>query len=149
VEENKALRNSYMKKGKKNSGDEAPVVTRVLVPLLGDDVAPRFDLASEVFICAMNPGGGIIEDKTIILTQASAEALCHLTISEKVNLVVCCGIEEEYFQYLIWKSIKVIDSVMGSYLRVLEKVKKGTLREGEILLDSRMPSLKKTTDFSS
>lgn len=104
--------------------------TRVLIPLLGDDVAPRFDLAPEALIVAIDSTGRPTVEKSIVLPQASAEALCGLIVNEKVDVVVCCAIEEEYYQYLTWKKVKVIDSVIGSYSRVLERFVQGTLVEG-------------------
>ena len=63
------------------------------------------------------------------------EALCHLILAEKVDLVVCCGIEDEYYQYLKWKKVRVIDCEMGPYSRVLDKVAKGTISNGVTPLD--------------
>jgi hypothetical protein len=126
-----------MKKGKNVSHIETPSSTKILIPLLGDDVAPRFDLAPEAFIAVLKSDGSFAEERTIILSEASAEELCRLVITEKIDLVVCCGIEEEYYQYLIWKKVRVVDSVIGSYLKILDKVKKGTIRDGDILLDTR------------
>ncbi|MBI4961829.1 MAG: dinitrogenase iron-molybdenum cofactor biosynthesis protein [Desulfomonile tiedjei] len=122
--------------------DPAVNVTKLLIPLLGDDVAPRFDLAPEALIAVIHSESGLIEDRTIILPEASAESLCHLILAEKVDTVVCCGIEDEYYQYLIWKKLKVIDSVMGPYVRVLDKAMKGTLSSGDNLLGSRTSSKK-------
>jgi len=86
-------------------------------------------------VAEIRSDGSLSEERTIILPEASAEALCHLILTEKVDTVVCCGIEDEYYQYLTWKKVKVIDSVVGPYSRVLDKVTKGTIRNGEILLD--------------
>ncbi len=52
-------------------------------------------------------------------------------MTEKVDTVVCCAIEEEYYQYLIWKKVKVIESVMGPSSRILERLAKGTVSNGE------------------
>lgn len=95
---------------------------RVLIPLLGDDVAPRFDLAPEALIAVIELDGKTNVEKSIILPQASAESLCALVLTEKVDVVVCCAIEEEYYQYLAWKKAKVIDGVMGPYPQVLERL---------------------------
>jgi predicted Fe-Mo cluster-binding NifX family protein len=128
-----------MKRAKKKPANEqSGNSTKILIPLLGDDVAPRFDLAHEAFIATIMPDGEIVAERTIILSEASAEALCHLILTEKVETVVCCAIEEEYYQYLTWKQVKVVDSVIGSYVKILEKVKKGTISSGDILLD-RVP----------
>ncbi len=101
--------------------------TRVLIPLVGDDVAPRFDLAPEALIAVVDTDRGTTVEKSIVLPQASAETLCRLIMTERIDLVVCCGIEEEYYQYLTWKKISVIDSVMGSYVQVLAHIQAGTL----------------------
>jgi len=114
--------------------ETSPHTKRVLIPLLGDDVAPRFDLAPEALIVAIEPNGGARVEKSIVLPQASAEALCGLIIFEKVEVVICCAIEEEYYQYLTWKKVKVIDSVMGPYSDVLERVAQGTIPDEEILV---------------
>ena len=128
-----------MKKVKRSVNNEKSLtMTKVLIPLLGDDVAPRFDLAPEALIAVFRPDRGLIEERTIILPEASAEALCHLILTEKVDMVVCCGIEEEYYQYLIWKKLKVIESVMGPYTRVLDRVMMGNISHGDNLLGSRV-----------
>jgi len=107
---------------------------KVLIPLLGDDIAPRFDLAAEVLVAVIGDRKRVTEERSIILPQASPEALCNLIFTEKVDQVVCCAIEEEYYQYLNWKNVKVIDSVMGSSRGVLEKIRMGKLRSGDMLL---------------
>ena len=120
-----------------NDTDDMPAkAVRVLIPLLGDDIAPRFDLAPEALIAIVEPKGQVAVEKSIVLSQASAEALCRLIMTEKVDVVVCCAIEEEYYQYLIWKKIRIIDSVMGAYSKVLERLETGTIASGESLLDS-------------
>jgi predicted Fe-Mo cluster-binding NifX family protein len=107
---------------------------KVLIPLLGDDIAPRFDLAAEVLVAVIDDKKRVTEERTIILPQASAEALCNLIVTEKVDQVICCAIEEEYYQYLTWKNVKIIDSVMGSSSEILEKVRIGKLRNGDMQL---------------
>ena len=65
-------------------------------------MAPRFDLTREVLI-AENKGEKI---RTVILPRPSAEELCSFILTENVNIVVCGGIEETYYQYLLWKKLK-------------------------------------------
>ena len=110
-------------------------VTKILVSLDGNDVAPRFDLSTEVLIASVMDDGAVADERTLILPAASAEKLCHLILSEDVRTVVCGGIEEEHFQYLAWKKIAVLDSVMGPVDRLLERYAKGELRSGDILFD--------------
>jgi hypothetical protein len=46
---------------------------------------------------------------------------------------VCGGIEDEYYQYLKWKNVKVLDSVIGSYNDVIKRLESGTLQSGDII----------------
>lgn len=143
VEKNEKTRDNRVKKQPlpktpTNDTDGMPAkAVRVLIPLLGDDIAPRFDLAPEALIAIVEPKGRVAVEKSIVLSQASAEALCRLIMTEKVDVVVCSAIEEEYYQYLIWKKIRVIDSVIGAYSKVLERLETGTIVSGESLLDSK------------
>jgi len=101
---------------------------KILIPLTGDDVAPRFDLAPEALIALVDEEGRIAEDRTIILDEASAETLCKLVLTEKIDIVVCCGIEDEYYKYLVWKKVQVFDSVMGTYQEAIKRVVDGDLQ---------------------
>ena len=106
---------------------------KILIPLYADQVAPRFDLATEVSVVSMADDGRPTEKKTVVLPRASAEQLCHLILLEKISMVVCGGIEDEYYQYLKWKNVTVLDSVIGSYKKVLKELESGTLRAGDIV----------------
>lgn len=108
-----------------------------LICLYGNDIAPRFDLTTEVLIVTLGPEGGIEEERTLVLPQASPEKLCHMILTEDVKTVVCGGIEEEYHQYLTWKRVVVLDSVIGSCSRVLERLARGDLKAGDILWKPR------------
>jgi len=112
----------------------SPLLKKVLIPLYGDDVAPRFDLAPEVLIALLDEEGRVTDERTIVLPKASAEALCRLILDEKVETVVCGGIEDEYYQYLTWKKVRVLDSVIGDYGAVLRRLGEGSLREGDVLM---------------
>ena len=109
----------------------------MLIALYGNDVAPRFDLATEVLIVTMEPAGEVIDEKTLVLPQASAEKLCHMILTEDIKVVVCGGIEEEYYQYLTWKKVDVLDSVIGPSEAVMASFKAGTLKSGSILFERR------------
>jgi len=108
------------------------MVKKVLICLYGNEVAPRFDLATEVMIASAGPDGSV-EERTVVLPHASAEKLCHVVLTEDVQVVICGGIEEEYYQYLTWKRVLVIDSVMGPYELVLDRFREGNLKAGDIL----------------
>ena len=107
---------------------------RVLIPLYGNDVAPRFDLATEAYIARLDENG-IVEEHTYVLPHASSDELCRMVLSESVSDVICGAIEEEYFQYLTWKKVTVIDSVIGPYAKALERLRTGRLEPGDILAD--------------
>jgi predicted Fe-Mo cluster-binding NifX family protein len=106
---------------------------KILIPLYDDQVAPRFDLATEVFIVSFSDDGRPMEKKTVVLPRASAEQLCHLILLEKIGTVVCGGIEDEYYQYLKWKNVNILDSVIGPYKAAIKRLESGTLQAGDII----------------
>jgi predicted Fe-Mo cluster-binding NifX family protein len=106
---------------------------KILIPLYENDVAPRFDLATEVLIVTGIGKAGSGDRRTVVLPRASADQLCHLVITEGVQTVICSGIEDDYYQYLIWKRIEVIDSVIGSSDAVLGRFVEGALKPGDIV----------------
>jgi predicted Fe-Mo cluster-binding NifX family protein len=71
----------------------------------------------------------------MVLAHASAEDLCQLISNEGIDAVICNGIEEEFFEYLTWKKVQVLDSVMGSWKRALNLFVQGKLTAGSILFD--------------
>jgi len=106
---------------------------KLLIPLMGDDIAPRFDLATEAVIISFDPEWNEEEEKILVFSQASAEDLCHLILTEGIKVVICSAIEEEYYHYLTWKKIKIFDSVIGIWKKATESFKEGTLTAGTIL----------------
>jgi len=106
---------------------------KILIPLHENDVAPRFDLATEVLIVTDVGKTGSGEKRMVVLPRASADQLCHLIITEGIQTVICSGIEDDYYQYLTWKRIEVIDSVIGSSQSALERFIEGRLKPGDIL----------------
>lgn len=108
---------------------------KILVPLLGDDMAPRFDLVQEVAIITVNENRQVVDRKILVLAEASAESLCQLILNEKIGTVVCCGIEEEYYQYLTWKKVKVVDYISGSLDAVIRHLDKNPEMGTEIFVE--------------
>jgi len=108
---------------------------KVLITLIESDVSPRFDLTTEVLISSLGEGGEIEENKTMILAHESPEDLCQLILNEEVNVVICGGIEEEFFDYLTWKKVRVLDSVMGPWERALDRFRSGNLEAGAIMYE--------------
>ena len=108
---------------------------KILITLIESDVSPRFDLTTEVLITSLREDGSIGENKTMVLAHESAEDLCQLILNEDVNVVICGGIEEEFYDYLIWKKVRVLDSVMGPWERAIDRFRSGDLEAGAILYD--------------
>jgi predicted Fe-Mo cluster-binding NifX family protein len=106
---------------------------KLLITIWRDQVAPRFDLTSEVLVATVDSSGEVLNARTVVLPTVSAENLCHMILTEGITAVICGGIEEEYFQYLTWKKVTVIDSVIGPYNLALEFAKDGRLEAGAIL----------------
>lgn len=102
---------------------------RILIPLYNNEVAPRFDLATDVMTVEYNNQGSSSES-VIVLPQASSEDLCALATSGKTNVVICGGIGEEYYQYLKWKGITVIDNVTGPIDKVIHEMRHCRLVSG-------------------
>jgi len=111
------------------------MVDKVLITIREQDVAPRFDLATEVLIVTLGTRGEVREQKTMVLPHASPEDLCQQILNEEVQTVICGGIEEEFHQYLTWKKRRVLDSVMGPWERALDRYRQGGLQAGAILYE--------------
>lgn len=108
---------------------------KVLICLDGSEVTPRFDLATEVLIAFITEDGKVQEERVVVLPQASADMLCHMVLTESIQVVVCGGIEEEYYQYLTWKRVNVLDSVIGECKDALDRLAQGNLQAGDILVE--------------
>ena len=109
---------------------------KVLLTLYDHDISPRFDLTTEVLIIDLDREGAVITERTIVLPHASAEELCHLILMEGITAVICGGIEEQFYQYLTWKKINVMDSVMGPWSKALSLFRKRELKSGAFLFDT-------------
>jgi predicted Fe-Mo cluster-binding NifX family protein len=108
-------------------------MAKILIPISGDEIAPRFDLSTEAWIGWVDKEGGIQKDRILLLAHASAEDMCQLAISENVDTVICNAIENQYFDYLEWKKIKVIDSVMATLSQALNAFANENLSSFSIL----------------
>ena len=100
---------------------------KILITVQKDNVAPRFDLTLCEDQCILG------KPRTILMTRPSAEELCSLIIKEGINVVICGGIEESHLQYLAWKKIRVVDSIVGPCSEVLVAESAGFLSSGMIL----------------
>ncbi|NDV22330.1 dinitrogenase iron-molybdenum cofactor biosynthesis protein [Desulfovibrio sp. JC022] len=105
---------------------------KIMIPLLNDEVAPRFDLATDVLLAKIKSNGEISE-RIIVLPQSSADDLCALATSDHTDAVVCGGIDDEHYQYLKWKGIEVLDDVIGPVQKAIQAYKDGKLSCGDNL----------------
>ena len=75
-------------------------VGKLLIPVQGDFVAPRFDLATEILIVRFENNSILGEPRTIIMERASEEELCQIVVKENITDIVCGGIEELHTIFL-------------------------------------------------
>ena len=108
---------------------------KLLIPVHQENIEPRFDMATEVFIILLSEDMSVQEKKTVVLPRSSADELCHLILSENITTLICGAIEDEYYQFLKWKKIKIFDSIAGTWSDALDKWTKNILSSGDILSD--------------
>ncbi|NDV19625.1 dinitrogenase iron-molybdenum cofactor biosynthesis protein [Pseudodesulfovibrio sp. JC047] len=107
---------------------------KILIPLIGNELAPRFDMALEVLIVSVTretSAMGKIDEKIVILDAPSSETMYRMVMSESVKTILCAGIEKEIYDFLRRKRLRVIDNVCGPVDPVLEAYLMGTLTEGQ------------------
>lgn len=109
----------------------------ILVTLYRDEVAPRFDLCSEVLLVTVDATGHEVRRQDLVLAHSSADDLCDLILDREVAAVITGGIEEEHYHYLRWKRVEVIDAVAGLAGEALAQYLKGELSAGAILFAGR------------
>ncbi len=106
---------------------------KIMITTRGDFVSPRFDHSSEVIIATYYDKQLLEEPRSMLLSHVSAESICELALKEKVVTVICGGIEEQHYQFLTWKKIKVIDSIIGPHADALQLTMDNGLEPGTIL----------------
>jgi len=104
-----------------------------MIPLYKDEVAPRFDLATEVMIAIISTGNTIEEQKIIVLPRSSPEDLCHQMLSQNISTLICGAIEDEYYQFLKWKKISIFDNVSGKWEDAFKRFLNHSLSNGDML----------------
>jgi len=106
---------------------------KILVTLYRNEVAPRFDLASEVLLVSLDAEGRESKRQELVLAHSSADELCDLILDREVSVVITGGMEEEHYHYLRWKRLTVIDGVAGPAEDALARHLAGELESGAIL----------------
>ena len=117
-------------------------VKYALVTLCRDEIAPRFDMTAEALIVPLTPveADREVDRRHLVLAHVSSEELCDVITRAGVSVVVCGGIEEDYYHYLRWKRIDVIGNVMGPLEKVLQRLVQGELKSGDCLYTSARAS---------
>nr|WP_320012296.1 hypothetical protein [uncultured Desulfobulbus sp.] len=105
---------------------------KILMTIRGDYVAPRFDCAAEVLIATCYDHQLLEEPRSIILDHVSAERICDIALKENISILICGGIEEQHYQFLVWKKIQVFDGVVGLHEVVLQAAMEGRLSAGNL-----------------
>ena len=108
-------------------------IHRTAIPVLGDEINPRFDLATEVIILQTADKTNLQDKKSVVLPRSSADELCHILLSEKIDTLICGALEDEYYEFLNWKEIEVYDAVSGTWAHAFERWQTRTLKSGDIL----------------
>ncbi len=106
---------------------------KILVTLYRDEVAPRFDLCTEVLLVTVDATGHEVRRQDLVLAGSGADDLCDLILDREVSAVITGGIEEEHYHYLRWKRIEVVDAIAGPAEEALARYLKGELSSGDIL----------------
>jgi len=114
---------------------------KLLIPIQGDFVAPRFDLASELIMTHYRGGELLDELRTIIMERPSAEDLCQMVVESHITDVVCGAIEESHYNFLAWKRIMIFDGIIGDWQTAMDLVVRGELEARQIIPVSREMSL--------
>ncbi|WDP92928.1 MAG: hypothetical protein HUN04_25665 [Desulfobacter sp.] len=108
-------------------------VHKIAIPVHGDDIIPRFDLATEVVILQTTDRSTVTNKQIIVLPQSSADELCRLLLSENINTLICGAVEGEYYEFLEWKKMKIFDAVVGDWQQAFERWQNRALSPGDIL----------------
>ena len=107
---------------------------KILLPLFNNELAPRFDLAVDVLILSVTRETSVmgkIQEKVTVLETPSGEAMCRLAVTEGVQTVITAGIEKEFFDFLEWKGIRVVDNICGQVDTIIEAHLGGKLAQGQ------------------
>ena len=107
---------------------------KILIPLYENQTAPRFDLAVEALIVSITRETSVmgrVEEKVVVVKSPSAKAMCRLAVKESVQTVICAGIEKEFFDFLEWKGVRVLDDICGQVDNILEAFLGGKLTPGQ------------------
>jgi predicted Fe-Mo cluster-binding NifX family protein len=108
---------------------------KVAIPILGEEIVPRFDLTTEVVILTTTKSWEVQDKKIIVLPRSSSDELCNTLLAQEVNTLICGAIEDEYYEFLKWKKMAVFDGVCGAWPQAFNRWQNQTLTPGDILFN--------------
>ena len=106
----------------------------ILIPLMDNELSPRFDLAPEILIISITretSAMGTLSERIVNLETPSAEAMYRLVMAENIQTIICAGMESEVYEFLKRKGVKVVDNVCGPVDPILEAYLAGRLSPGQ------------------
>lgn len=106
----------------------------ILIPLMDNELSPRFDLAPEALIVSVTretSAMGTLSERVINFEAPSAEAMYRLVMAENIQTIICAGIEKEVYEFLKRKGIRVLDNICGPVDPILEAYLTGLLSSGQ------------------
>jgi len=107
---------------------------KILLPILDNNLAPRFDLTADVLIVSVTretSAMGKIKERVVVLDSPSAESMYRLVMAENIQTIICAGIEKEVFSFLKRKGIEIIDNICGPVDVIMEAYLIGKLHPGQ------------------
>lgn len=107
----------------------------LLIAMRDNDIAARLDQCLEVLIVQVDGRGRPTARKNLVLAKASDKEICRIAQAEGVHTVICGAVDEEISLYLTWKSVQVIDDVIGPVDAALRLFGQGRLTRSSILHD--------------
>ncbi|WP_211219476.1 dinitrogenase iron-molybdenum cofactor biosynthesis protein [Desulfovibrio aminophilus] len=108
---------------------------KFLIAIRDNDVAARLDQCLEVLIVQLDDKGRPLSRKNLVLAKPSDKEICRIAQAEGVGAVICGAVDEEISLYLTWKSVQVIDDVIGPVEGVLRLHAQGRLTRSTIIPD--------------
>jgi predicted Fe-Mo cluster-binding NifX family protein len=102
---------------------------KIAIPLFGNRISPRFDFSPEVWIITVENGEVVNQEKIPMTNFNLPQRLDQLT-SNRVNQVICGGIDGFSLNQLGSRGISVLHNIAGEAEVVFHLFLKGRLRPG-------------------
>jgi len=102
---------------------------KIAIPLFGNRISPRFDFSPEVWIITVE-NGEVVNQKKIPMTNLNLPQRLDQLTSNRVNQVICGGIDGFCLNQLGTKGISVLHNIAGEAEVIFNLFLKGRLRPG-------------------